>query len=257
MSFKSQIYTGMLHHRRTSPKVHDFRYQVAMFYLDISEIEKIFKVPFLFSFRGPSLAGFRRGDYLKGDESLSQAVKDLILAKTGRLHDGPIRLLTQIRYFGFCFNPVSFYYCFDASEKLKFVVAEITNTPWNERHSYVLEMNPLVECSHFEFQKDFHVSPFFPMELQYRWSLNSPNPVGAMATLRVDMEDWDLKSKECVFEAHLSLKAKEMNSKNLILLVLGFPFLTFKTFFAIYFQALLLLMKRVPFYSHPKSGETR
>ena len=255
MSGKSALYTGVLHHRRTSPKVHDFKYQVALFYLDLSEIETIFNLPLFFSHRAPSLAGFRREDYLKGDPSLTQAVKDLILARTGKTHDGPIRLLTQIRYFGFCFNPVSFYYCFDQSEKLQFIVSEITNTPWNERFAYVSEVKAGDDSYRFEFKKDFHVSPFLPMDLQYIWKFNVPKPTDPKSALRVHMEDWDLKTNERVFESNLVMKPMPMTRGNLARLVFGYPLLTIKTILAIYFQAVLLKLKGATFYTHPKTGE--
>jgi DUF1365 family protein len=255
MNFKSAIYTGSLHHRRTKPKAHDFRYSVAMFYVDLSEIKQIFKLPFLFSWRGPSLVLFRRKDYLKGHESLVESVRAIILAKTGKASAGAIRLFTQIRYFGFCFNPVSFYYCFDENEKLKFIVTEITNTPWNERQAYVHEVKDDAETARFEFKKDFHVSPFLPMDLHYIWEFNRPVPANVNSRLRVHMEDWDLVENEKVFEATLVLKPSPMTATHLLKTVFGFPLLTVKTFLAIYFQALRLKLKGAHFYSHPQSGE--
>ena len=256
MIFKSFIYSGVLHHRRTRPKVHDFQYEVVMFYLDLEEIDQIFNIPFLFSSRAPSLIGFRRSDYFRKETpELKKAVQDLIFEKTGEIHDGSICLLTQIRYFGFCFNPVSFYYCFDKSEKLQFIVSEITNTPWNERHAYVLRFSPDQENTEFKFKKDFHVSPFLPMDLNYVWSLNQPKPLDKAGRLMVHMEDWDLKKQERVFEANLVLKPTLLTRRNLLSVLLTFPFLTLKTFFAIYYQALQLKLKRVPFYSHPTPGE--
>jgi DUF1365 family protein len=251
MTLQSAIYTGILQHTRSKPKPHDFHYQVAMFYLDLSEIKKIFCVPFLFSDSSPRLIGFNRKDYLKGPGSITEAVAKLILEKTGKAFQGKVRLLTQIRYFGFCFNPVSFYYCFDENESLRFIVSDITNTPWNEKHAYVSEVDPENAEHRFEFKKEFHVSPFFPMDLLYVWRFNTPNPNDARAKLLVHMEDWNFEKTDRVFEAHLALKAKPLTAKNVILLLLSFPLLTFKTFIAIYYQALRLKLKGAHFYSHP------
>jgi DUF1365 family protein len=250
---KSAIYTGTIHHRRVAPKFHDFRYQVALFYLDLSEITQIFKWPFLFSARGLKLMGFDRQDYLKGSANLTQAVQNLIFKETSKTHRGPIRLLTQIRYFGFCFNPVSFYYCFNESDtELEFIVAEITNTPWNERQAYVLDCQGGGEWNQFEFRKNFHVSPFLPMDLWYVWRFARPHPENKDSLLTVRMEDWNLTKTLRIFDASLILQPKALTSASLVKTVLTYPLLTLKTGIAIYYQALCLKLKNIPFYSHPE-----
>lgn len=252
MSFKSAIYSGSLHHRRLAPKFHDFKYRVTFYYLDLAEIDRIFKIPFLFSQKSPRLFGFDRTKYLAGSESLTEAVNDLILVKTGKSHEGPIRMLTQITYFGFCFNPVTFYYCFDQADRyVEFIVAEITNTPWKERKSYVFECAPQDTKYEFQFEKDFHVSPFFPMNLHYVWKFKKPTPTESDSYLNVFMEDWNEARTECVFFANLTLSPKPLNSWNVFINLISFPVMTMKTVAAIYFQSLLLLLKRVPFYTHP------
>jgi DUF1365 family protein len=251
--FQSAIYTGTLHHQRKSPKFHDFRYQVTFFYIDLAEVKRIFNLPLFFWDRFPRIFGFNRNRYLAGGASLDQTVRDLIFAKTAKKHEGPIRMLSQISYFGFCFNPVSFFYCFDRSgEHLEFIVAEVSNTPWNERKSYVFPCNRDDEQHRFEFKKDFHVSPFFPMNLEYVWIFKSPNPrVGS--SLNVLMEDWNDSRTERVFFANLVLNPQPMTRSNLFKNIVSFPFMTFKTFGAIYIQAMRLWIKKVPFYSHPKN----
>jgi DUF1365 family protein len=241
------------------PKAHQFQYQVLMFYIDLNEVSNLFSIPFFFSSTFPRLLGFDRDRYLTGSDSLEQAVKDLIFKKTGKKHEGPVRLLTQISYFGFCFNPVSFYYCFDAEERLRFIVSEITNTPWNERSSYVHEVDHQKKHHRYEFQKDFHVSPFMPMNLHYVWNFSTPefeNDSGvSQKFLSVHMEDWDQEKTRKVFDATLLLKPRPWSASHLIASLLMFPLLTFKSFVAIYWQAFLLKLKNIPFYPHPDSGE--
>lgn len=252
MNFKSAIYTGSLHHRRLAPKFHDFKYQVTFYYLDLDEINQIFKLPFLFTTKPPFLFGFKRANYLAGSESLKDAVQDLILARMGRQHHGSVRMLTQITYFGFCFNPVTFYYCFDPSDSyVEFIVAEITNTPWKERKAYVFECDPQKNKYEFKFEKDFHVSPFFPMNLHYVWKFKKPTPLDHSSFLNVFMEDWTEDKSQCVFFANLTLSPKPLNGWNIFTNLISFPVMTLKTVAAIYFQSLLLLIKRVPFYTHP------
>jgi uncharacterized protein len=183
----SAVYQGVLRHRRHAPRPHAFRYSLFMLYLDLGELDQVFAGRWLWSVDRRNLAEFRRSDYL-GDPSLplDEAVRRRVADAIGRRPQGPIRLLTHLRYLGFCFNPVSFYYCFDADgETLDVVVAEITNTPWRERHSYVLCVDRSERragsCG-WRFDKAFHVSPFLPLARRYHWRLQPP-----AAALRVHM----------------------------------------------------------------------
>ncbi|MBU6154473.1 MAG: DUF1365 family protein [Bdellovibrionales bacterium] len=251
------IYTGSLHHQRLTPKVHRFSYPVAFFYLDLDRIAETFKVPLFFSDKFPRILGFNRKDYLKGKSSLKETVCDLVEKKTGKRPNGPIRILTQIRYFGFCFNPVSFYYCFDESDtRLEFIASEITNTPWNERMPYAFEF----EGKDFEFRKDFHVSPFFTMNYHYVWSFNAPTPATSDSKLRVLMKNFEFtadgKKGDLAFRAILEMKPMPLTAWNLTKTVLTHPLLTFRSFLAIYLQAFLIFCKGVPFVPHPDSEKS-
>lgn len=263
MSVKSFLYSGTLNHRRFSPKRHAFTYPVVMFYLDLSEINSIFSIPFLFSSRFPRFIGFDRKNYLAGEQSLTHTVNQLIKEKTGRVHTGPIRLLTQVSYLGFCFNPVSFYYCFDETDQtLEFIVVEVSNTPWNERKSYVFECAPGAKCHTVKFKKDFHISPFLPMDILHVWTFLEPKPDVEGNTLSVYMEDRTPEalpgeSAKLIFDATLTLKATPLSYWNFLKLYSVFPLLTFKSFVAIYYEALRLKLKGVPFYSHPRLLEKK
>ena len=255
---KSFLYLGNLRHRRFEPKPHHFQYPVLMFYLDLDEVTRLFRFPFLFSDQFPRLIGFDRKHYLFGKErageSLRDSVSSLILERTGKTHEGPIRILTQLSYFGFCFNPVSFYYCFDRDENLQLIISEITNTPWNERHVYVHEFDGGQKHQKFEFEKDFHISPFLPMKMHYRWNFSKPEPDLPQDWLSVHMENWDPAQTRRVFDATLMMKARTWTTWNLVRSIASYPLLTFKSFIAIYVQAFLLKWKGIPFFAHPKSG---
>ena len=255
---KSYLYVGKLGHRRFSPKKHFFNYPVALFYLDLDEINQIFSIPLLFSSHAPRFIGFNRNKYLKGKPSLKVTVDDLIAEKTGKIHTGPIRILTQVSYLGFCFNPVSFYYCFDENDKiLQFIVVEVSNTPWNERKSYVIECEASPHLHRIEFKKDFHISPFLPMDLLHIWTFSEPKPELEKSLLSVYMEDRNLENSELVFDATLTLKPTRFSYWNLAKLYALFPLLTFKSFFAIYYEALRLKLKGIPFYPHPRLLEKK
>ena len=194
-----------------------------------------------------ALISFYRSDYHKNKSlTLDQSVRSTIKNKTGVVIDGPIRLLTHLRYFGYCFNPVSFYYCFNKSDdSLKMIMAEVTNTPWNERHCYFIDEkrnNNFIQ----DLKKEFHVSPFWDMDHDYQWYFNCPSE-----TLNVNMINF--KSDKKVFDATLVLdKRIEMNFYNLLVYSLRFPFITFMVFIRIHFQALKLLIKGAKFFKHPK-----
>lgn len=248
---KSAIYTGRLRHRRFKPTGNAFSYSVCLFYLDLSEITSIFRWPGLASLDSPGLVAFRRKDYL-GDSSrpLDECVRDLVQKETGERPAGPIRLLTQITYLGYCFNPVSFYYCFDAAgDRVKFIVTEITNTPWHERHSYVLSCEGEENVETFSFPKAFHVSPFMAMTMDYRWHFSHPGQ-----KLLVHMENNSEENPGKFFDASLTVHRMNLTPFTLAWAVVLYPLMTIKTVSLIYFQAFKLWMKRVPFHPHPTKG---
>jgi uncharacterized protein len=251
---QSALYTGRLSHHRHLPTPHAFEYRMCMAWLDLAELDEVFRGRWLWSTRRPALAWLRRSDYL-GDAGtpLDQAVRDRVETETGRRPRGPVRLLTHLRTFGHCFNPVSFYYCYSADESLEAIVAEITNTPWNERHAYVLPVDPGQASGNsmrFRFGKSFHVSPFMPMDLDYDWRFSRPD-----ARIAVHMRN--RREGETLFDAALSLERREITGANLASALAGYPFATIQVVAAIYWQALRLWMKRIPFHDHPatRTGE--
>lgn len=245
---KSAIYKGTIRHRRYAPRAHTFRYRCFFIYLDLAEIDRVFAQSPLWSCGRFALARFKRSDFLAGKADLDETVRDRVQLKTGRRPTGPIRLLANLRYFGFIINPITCYFCFDASgEQLESIVLEVTNTPWQKRTSYVLSCDPASGIQRISFSKALHVSPFLPMDMQYEWRGNTP---GKGISINID----NSIDKEKVFDATLQLRREEVSAANLNRTLLAYPFMTAKVLAAIYWQAVRLAIKRVPFYSYAKTA---
>ncbi len=246
---QSCIYEGVVRHRRWRPVSHEFAYRLFMMYVDLEELDQLFSGRALWSHRRPALAWLRRRDHL-GDPAvpLVQAVSDLVQTHTGKRPAGPIRLLTHLRYFGYCFNPVSFYYCFDGTgTELETVIAEITNTPWGERYSYVCSEPWNLgskEKKRYRFRKSFFVSPFMDMDVEYDWTFDTPG-----RALAVHMES--RKQDGTYFDATLTLMREEVTTRNLGKVLLRYPLMTAQVIGGIHWQALKLWKKRCDTFVHP------
>ena len=254
----SCLYFGRVSHRRhggqEDPVSNAFEYRMFMVCLDLAELDTVFRGRWLWSTRRRTLAWLRRADHL-GDpaQSLDEAVRALVAERTGRRPAGPIRLLAHLRYFGHCFNPVSFYYCYDASgERVDTIVAEVNNTPWGERHCYVLPRDEATlrgPSQQFELDKVFHVSPFLPMETRYQWRFSEPGE-RLLVYLRNEQHG------RHAFDATLTLERREISGPSLAGALLRFPFMTLRVVWLIYWQALKLKLKGAVFYNHPAKRET-
>ncbi len=242
------LYEGQVIHRRHSPIKHAFRYRIAFLYLDLEEIEIAFSGRWLWSAKSPTLGWFRRRDHL-GDPllSLADSVKQLLVQRGITEMIGSIRLLTHPRYFGFAMNPVSFYFCYaEASNELRAVVAEVNNTPWGEQHCYVMpiDANDATTGEGPRTIKEFHVSPFLPMNMEYHWRISPPGD-----SLFVHLDD--VERDERVLDVTMRLQRRPWTTANLQRMLWRFPLLTQQVFLGIYWQAFRLWWKGVPFYSHP------
>jgi len=250
----SCIYEGRVTHRRFGSIGHQFSFPLFLVYVDLAELRPLFGRRGLWSIKWPALARFRRADHLgPGDQPLDESVRELVEARLGWRPLGPIRLLTQFRYLGFAMNPVCFYYCFDAQDaRIEAVVAEVSNTPWNEQHCYVLDLRHALQPGQMTARhaKEFHVSPFLGIEMDYCWRLSTPSE-----ELTVAIENRTEDGKH--FDATLALRRTPITRFRLAGVLLRYPAMTLQVMLAIYWHALRIWLKGVPFVPHPKHISTR
>jgi len=247
---QSALYTGWVRHRRLGPRAHAFRYPLFMALLDLGELREAFRGRWLWGVERRAFVSFRRADHF-GDPTrpLDDCVRELVERETGQRPAGPVRLLTHLRFAGYVFNPVSFFYCYAADgEALEAVVAEVNNTPWGERHCYVLPAATGTGTGAGDIvrhtPKRMHVSPFMPMGLDYEWRLDAPR-----ARLAVHMRC--LQEGAELFNATMLLRRRPLQAAAMAATLLRFPLMTARVVLAIHWQALVLWLKRVPFYAHP------
>jgi DUF1365 family protein len=248
----SAIYEGWVRHRRHDPVGHEFRYPLFMAYLDLAELPWVLDPFFGWSARRPALARFRRSDYLgDAERPLDECVREAVAERSGAEPEGPIRLLTNLRYLGHSFNPVSFYYCFDAAgERVESVLAEVTNTPWGERHSYLLGRADGSEgVIRGEIDKAFHVSPLMDMEHTYDWRSSEP---GARVQVHIDSRSPNADRSD--FDATLSLERRELSRATARHVLARYPAMTTQVVAKIYWQSLRLWLKGAPYFPHPERG---
>jgi len=230
---------------------HAFTNRLFLVSIDLDQVDRVFRIPLLWSTRRFSLIRFCRTDYF-GDPQrpLADWVREIVGQRPGRSVTGPIQLVTQVRLLGFVFNPISLYYCHDESgEHPEAVVAEVTNTPWGEKHCYVIDCRESCNNGHrvirSETTKELHVSPFMPMAMTYRWRLTRPDQ-----RLSVHLENHDSRGR--VFDATLLLQRRNLTLFNTTKMLIGYPFMSVYVVIAIYWQALWLWLKNVPFVPHPR-----
>tara|TARA_B100000945_G_scaffold312699_1_gene307603 strand:- start:929 stop:1681 length:753 start_codon:yes stop_codon:yes gene_type:complete len=243
----SCFYEGIVYHSRKIPIRHGFRMGLYMAFIDLDELEDLFCKCRLMATEWPWFNRFRRRDYFGTKNSLKQTLLEFINNETGDQTITKVQLLTQVRTFGFFMNPVAFYYCFDRDNQLRYVVTEVNNTPWGEKHLYLLDN------SHWEgiankrhtTEKEMHVSPFMSMDYRYFWSITKPSE-----TLRLSIRLM-AENEKSPFVAGIRLKRREFSTINLLRLNLRYPFITIRIMLGIYFHAFRLWCKKIPFHPHP------
>lgn len=243
---ESAIYRGKVYHQRFKPTQHKFDYDIYLFWLKLEsdELNALSGTLKHFSAHNKARVRFKREDYL-GDASIS--LEQAVLERMTELNDGKalggdVFMLGQLRMWGLYFSPVNFYYLRNTEGKYTHMLAEVSNTPWNERHHYLVNLDTQADTP-----KAFHVSPFNPMDMTYKWSISQPSSrlSLAMDCVREDKE----------FSAGINLTKFTLDNANLSNALKRIPSMTIKTVAGIYWHALKLLLKRTPLYTHPEKSQ--
>jgi DUF1365 family protein len=244
----SAIYFGNVRHRRFRPVPHSFSYGVFMAFLDIDRMLELTGISRFLSYNRFNWASYNERDHF-GDPALPlrQRLEQDASAHGVSLPDGQIFLLTHLRYFGYNFNPVSFFYCYDAQERLQLVLAEVKST-FGESHNYWLWQDnelPSSNSKRYRHAKAMHVSPFMGMKLDYTFTFTPPNQ-----NLVVHMET--IEDERAFFDATLNLERRPWSAHSLHRALLSHPWMTAKVIGAIHWEALRLYLKKVPVFTHPR-----
>ncbi|MEQ8210339.1 MAG: DUF1365 domain-containing protein [Lacipirellulaceae bacterium] len=261
----SCFYSGHVEHIRHSPVRHRFRNRITMAYLDLEEVEELIRRSWLLSSRKLALASFREQDHCQAlrsklptaDCPLPTLVRDYVARITGKRPAGPIRLLTQLRQAGLFFSPLNLFYCYEGpthqTPAIQTIVAEVSNTPWNQRRLYVLHEGNRTEGEselssdanlRYAHVKDFHVSPFRKLEESYHWNLSPP---GEELQVTIQSVGHDVKP----FTASMTMHRAVWSDRHLAWEVVRRPVNSINILAAIHWQALRLWLKRCPFIPHP------
>lgn len=246
----SSIFNGQIRHRRYAPKQNSFNYHLYMLALDVDEVlnQKLPQGIFGYSWYNP--IRFVEKDYLKGEPgSLKQRIQNKVKKLGGQWQEGRVTMLVQARCFGLYFSPANFYFCYNDSDSCQYMLAEVSNTPWNQRHYYLIDMK-----NQGYTDKEFHVSPFMDLDMKYHWRIKAPEKNSNQLLVHIEnITVNNNQEKAKLFDATLALTKQPFTFKMQCKVWSTLPVMTFKIVATIYYQALKLFIKKVPFVSYQSS----
>ena len=244
MNTQSALYVGSVMHRRIRPRVHTFRYRAFWLLIDLDEMDEISRRLWLFSHNRFNLFSFKDTDHGNGTATAIRAQVECQLHEAGiNFARGTIRLLCMPRVLGYCFNPISVYFCYRADGELAALVYQVHNT-FGERHSYVMRVGHEGGALHQHCQKSFYVSPFMDMNMRYDFRVAGP---GERVSIRIRSSS----SEMLVMTAVLTGARRDLTDRNILDAFLAIPAVTLKVITAIHWEAFRLWLKGVRLRRRP------
>ncbi len=249
---QNQYCTGHVVHHRQHPKKHRFKYHMSWCLFNLSQLDQTIKNNRWFSLNAFNLISIKNKDYINDEQvSIKDKIHDYLVSQTQHPFDGQVYLFTHPRFLGCGFNSVNFYLCYE-NKQLSYIVSEINNTPWGQKHLYFHDLKCDSQHAHdatFRFSKSFHISPFAEMDIDYAWNFKITDQ-----QFDVSMQ-LDQKGKT-IMNVVLKTQLQPMTDKNQLKWMITRPFQGIKMLSGIYWQALKIWLKGIPFFSHPKSQKT-
>tara|TARA_Y100000590_G_scaffold150865_1_gene173260 strand:+ start:3362 stop:4132 length:771 start_codon:yes stop_codon:yes gene_type:complete len=238
INFSSCIYSGYVTHERFKPKKHFFSYKTFSLLIDLNEISNLEKKIKFFSYNKFNILSFYNIDHGERDgTSLIQWVKRVLRKSKININLGKIKILCYPRFFGYVFNPLSIFYCYDKNLKLKVILYEVKNT-FNEQHTYIFKCKPSSNLILHKCNKKFYVSPFIEMKTFYNFRLIKPGKKINILIKQYDADGLLLIAKQIG-------KRLDLTNKNLFLEFLKHPLMSIKVISAIHFEAFRLWSKGI------------
>jgi len=252
----NQIYTGTVFHQRYSPRLHSFSYKLFMLALDVAQMDKQEGATGVFGFSRFKPLWFNGKDYLTSENnykikntfksepnSLTDRITDKVQQLGGNDDISRITMLAQVRCFGIYFSPANFYFCYNHNDDCEQMLVEVSNTPWHERHYYLVDIREKHIC-----EKEFQVSPFMDLNMRYHWHVKPPETSN---NLFIKIENYKTHGDiSKVFAAGLAMEPKPLTAKNIFKTWCSLPVMTMKIVASIYWQAVRLFVKRIPFIGY-------
>ena len=249
-ALKSAFYIGKIFHKRCAPKVHQFTYPLYMMLVDLDEVEQLHHQHWWFSNKRWAPLELKESDYFKGIDQTNAPAQQTKLKQKSLLiaqnlgadisNITRVAMLAQLRCFGIYFSPVNFFFLYQ-DETAKYLLAEVSNTPWNKKHCYLIDLQQPQPS-----QKCFHVSPFMDLNMDYHWQIQAPDEHTS-----IGIENW--RSQELLFSALFSAKKYSITTHSIFKVLLQWPLVSLSILKGIYWQASKLFIKGVPYISPTNS----
>ena len=240
----SGLYPGVVAHRRLRPVVHALRYRIFQMLFDLDEVPALARTLRLFSHDGFNLFSFHGRDHLSGTDTPLRQQVELHLAAAGiGIDGGAIRVLCMPRLLGMVFNPISVFFCYRADGRLVARLYEVNNT-FGQRHCYLLPVDDGDGAATQECPKRFYVSPFFDLDMTYRFQVTAPGRTVSVAIQGV-------RDGETVIATSFTGTRRELSDGSLARAFFSHPLLALKVLGGIHWEALRLWRKGMRLQPRP------